>query len=667
MRLQYFVALCLFASAPAWAHAEPSAAPGGQAPDQQSINHVHAAEQKGLVQSGQAPIAFSQVTLYSAGNTDERFPRILGTAQTGANGSFTIHFMAPMERHPVLYLIADGGYPATSAQRSGPRRSAIRLATVLGRSQVESGVVINERTTVASAYALAQFIDGRMFDGNYPGLQNAAATVRNLVDLSTGEIGEVLGSSPNGLQTSTMREFNSLANLLGSCVNASRFEPCAALFRLASAPGGGVPHDTLQAAVDIAHNPWHNVQRLFRRSEILPLYGPALALAPDAWTLAITYEGNGHEFDGPGNMAVDKAGNVWSTNNYVFNNDPRQSVCGDTHILKLTPTGVDAPGAPYSGGGLYGAGFGITLDPKGDVWAGNFGFQGKGCSLVEPNNSVSKFDSDGTALSPATGFTQGNIKQPQGMASDQQGNIWVANCGNNSVTQFHGGNPNEAKNFSSIGVVKPFGMAIDAKGNAWIAGNGNDSVAGLAPDGSPLPGSPFTGSEIESPLGVAVDSIGNVWVANSGIIPLPCGMDMVPGTRSLPSLAELRREGQATHLSAFTGGGLRIPWGVAVDGDDHIWVANFGGQRLSEFCGAKTSKCPPGYGTGDPISPATGYTSDALTRNTGVAIDPSGNVWLANNWLNIPVQTNPGGHALVVFIGLAAPIRTPLIGPPQRP
>jgi len=31
------------------------------------------------------------------------------------------------------------------------------------------------------------------------------------------------------------------------------------------------------------------------------------------------------------------------------------------------------------------------------------------------------------------------------------------------------------------------------------------------------------------------------------------------------------------------------------------------------------------------------------------------------------VQTNPGGHALVVFIGLAAPIKTPLIGPPQQP
>jgi hypothetical protein len=104
-----------------------------------------------------------------------------------------------------------------------------------------------------------------------------------------------------------------------------------------------------------------------------------------------------------------------------------------------------------------------------------------------------------------------------------------------------------------------------------------------------------------------------------------------------------------------------------VDGDDHIWVANFAGRRLSEFCGARPATCPSGLGTGDPISPASGYTSDALTRNTGVAIDPSGNVWVANNWLDVPRQSNPSGHELVLFIGLAAPVATPLNGPPHRP
>jgi len=42
-------------------------------------------------------------------------------------------------------------------------------------------------------------------------------------------------------------------------------------------------------------------------------------------------------------------------------------------------------------------------------------------------------------------------------------------------------------------------------------------------------------------------------------------------------------------------------------------------------------------------------------------------VWLANNWEHVPLQTNLGGHALVVFIGLAAPVKAPLIGPPEEP
>ena len=50
-----------------------------------------------------------------------------------------------------------------------------------------------------------------------------------------------------------------------------------------------------------------------------------------------------------------------------------------------------------------------------------------------------------------------------------------------------------------------------------------------------------------------------------------------------------------------------------------------------------------------------------------VMIDASGNVWMANNWLRDIDLENPGGHELVVFLGLAAPIKTPLIGPPERP
>jgi sugar lactone lactonase YvrE len=629
------------------------------------------AQQSGRVQSGETPIASSSVTLYSAGSVQNAAPTILGKATTDATGSFNIPFNPPSDNDAVPYLIADGGSVATDRHGNSRLARSIRLATVLGPAPLATGVVINERTTSATAYAMAQFIDGSQIAGKAPGLQNAAATVRSLVNLSSGQVGAVLGNPPNGLTTSTMREFNSLANLLASCVNASTPAPCLSLFRLAAPPDDSAPQDTLQAAVDIAHFPGQNARQLFVRSQLRILYTPALASAPDAWTLAIRYNGNGHELDGPGNMAFDKDGNIWSTNNYEFNSDPHESVCAGKTLIKLTPTGEDAPGAPYSGGGINGAGFGITLDPNGDVWVGNFGFKGKGCTVTPPSNSVSEFNADGTPLSPdetsggSGGFTQGPISQPQGTVSDQRGNIWIANCGSDSVTQFPNGIPTST-NFTGIGVVGPFGMAIDIEGNAWITGNTTDKVAALAPDGTPLAGSPFSGGGISVPLGIAVDSLDNVWVANSGGVPIGsvlCGSPRTPG--GTPSVTEIRRTDR--RMLSFTGGGQTIPWGIAVDGNDNIWVANFGGQRLTELCGSRPSKCPPGLKTGDPISPQTGYSFNGLTRNTGVAIDPSGNVWLANNWLNVPFQTNPGGHELVVFIGLATPVKAPLIGPPEQP
>jgi hypothetical protein len=72
--------------------------------------------------------------------------------------------------------------------------------------------------------------------------------------------------------------------------------------------------------------------------------------------------------------------------------------------------------------------------------------------------------------------------------------------------------------------------------------------------------------------------------------------------------------------------------------------------------------------TGTPISPDGGYAFNGLTRNTGVQVDPSGNVWLTNNWKNMPNPLgNPGGYSIVAYVGIAPPVKTPLIGTPTRP
>jgi hypothetical protein len=91
---------------------------------------------------------------------------------------------------------------------------------------------------------------------------------------------------------------------------------------------------------------------------------------------------------------------------------------------------------------------------------------------------------------------------------------------------------------------------------------------------------------------------------------------------------------------------------------------------VTELCGVRATTCPPGANTvGAPISPRrAGYASAVFEHITGVTIDPSGNVWLANNWTKgSPLEEFVGGNGMVQLVGAAAPVRTPLIGLPRKP
>jgi DNA-binding beta-propeller fold protein YncE len=176
------------------------------------------------------------------------------------------------------------------------------------------------------------------------------------------------------------------------------------------------------------------------------------------------------------------------------------------------------------------------------------------------------------------------------------------------------------------------------------------------------------------PLGIAGDSNGYMWVSNNKWVVAPCP-GKVPANEVEQKVGKgggtvtlLKPSGEPLSEDPITGAGLNNPWGIAVDAAGQVWVANFGGQRLSELCGTEPRNCPPGKRhRGAAISPKSGYGFDGLVRNTGVAIDPSGNVWLANNWKNVPIQTNPGGYQIVAYLGLAAPTNSPQIGPPGQP
>jgi sugar lactone lactonase YvrE len=644
-----------------------------------------AGDLSGRVLNGSTPLASLEVTLFASDPAHpNRCADVLGSDTTAGDGAFEISYALPSDPGSVMYVIADASRRGESRAPVGCRRfdGPVVLASVLGAAgaPVPGEVIVNGRTTVAAAYCLAQFIDGSKIAGKSIGFQNAAGMTGNLADEASGEVASVLDNPPNGAQTETLGSFNSLANLVAACV-ASR-PACRAFFELARPPRGPKPPDTLQALVNLARHPARStevVNGIFALSKSPPApYQPARPpnSPPAAWTLALRFVGDGVSMDGPGNFAIDEEGTLWVPNNYTYSPDPNGTVCGGKLLLRFTPTGRYVSGSPYGGGGLDGAGFGVTLDPSGDVWTGNFGFSSPGCPSPPPHNAVSRFRPDGTPVPGAeNGYTAGGIDWPQGTISDREGNIWIANCGNGVVTQYPGGDPTAALEFqpdpSCTGVAecsRPFDIAVNKKGWAFVTLNEKNSVAVLKPDGTPIPQSPIDAPGLfDQPMGIAADSHGNMWVANSASLRVPCPNGFLTPQATDGTITMVRHDGKAT-MGPFSGGGLTIPWGIAVDGDDNVWVANFYAQRLSHFCGRDPGKCPPGAGTGSPISPSAGYAFDGFTRNTGVAIDRSGNVWVANNWKNEPNPVgNPGGYEIVAFVGLAPPIATPLIGPPRKP
>lgn len=675
------------------------------------------ASQSGLVASGGAGLGGARVVIMQAGTTAPQQARVLGRSVADDQGRFTVDYREPAD-DAVVYVVAD-------VSVGGGGTGTVRFASVLSGMDTPSQVVVNERTTVAASYSMAQFIQGSRIGGTTPGLPNAALTFHNLADIGTGEVGDVLASAPNGEETSAQRTVNSLANMLSACVQSS--EGCERLLDLTTTPKDGRPATTLDAMVNLAHTPGTNVVDLLALAQDYPTYGPALEAGAatdesqqnyvNSWVVALRYLGADPAdpvLDGPGNIAFDDDGYAWVNNNYAYSPDLDEVVCGSTALVRLTPDGRPAPGSPFGGddetqdgvgaGGLYGAGFGIAIDPKQQVWVTNFGFQGMtvGADPAACQNDVadlalgvSVFNPDGTAKSPdgsprdnqAGGYqvTSGGaaLAAAQGVESDPEGNVWMVGCAGGTVARFAGGDPDQADlvtvaNSPGVNAFdKAFDVALDRGSNAWVTGHRTDNVVQVDKD---LGVTQEVSDGFTRPMGIASDSAGNMWVASAGEgVQPPCGQssdqamdDPSPligndGSDNLTAAATLidtsgsqptvTRYGR-TGPRAGQRGGLRWPWGIAVDGDDTVWVANFTGQRIMQMCGAATENCPGGARTGDALSPTSGYYNNALQRVTAAEVDPSGNVWLTNNWRldGFRNLANPGGNQVVVFVGAAEPV-----------
>ena len=140
------------------------------------------------------------------------------------------------------------------------------------------------------------------------------------------------------------------------------------------------------------------------------------------------------------------------------------------------------------------------------------------------------------------------------------------------------------------------------------------------------------------------------------------------------SVTIFRPDGSEAPGSPLFGGGLVVPWAISADGNDHVWVSNFGNvtDGIVELCGYRTETCPAGMKMGDQISPPSGYVGGGLQLQVDIVINAAGDVWVSNNWQDWQAglervqearSTLAAGQGLVVFYGMAKPVRTPMIGP----
>ena len=593
----------------------------------------------GLVHGGQQPVSGAQIQLYvagSAGNGSASSSLLNTAVASGTDGTFSISgdYSCPSSTAQV-YLVATQGNPGLGPGGSNPALAMMAPLGACGNLTSSQFITINEVTTVAAAYALAPFEQDIAHIGASPtnsaGIANAFLNAALIADTSTGATPAAL---PSNLTTETGKIY-ALADAIAACINSNGAGSpgCSALFTAATPSGGTAPANTWDALIDIVKNPANNVAGVWGAIGPQPPFGTTLTQAPNDWTLSLSVTGGG--INTPESLAVDGQGNVWVAN--------RSGI-----ISAVNPQGTPLSSAGY-GQAIATEAFGLTIDPNDNIWITLGEYQ----SHNGTKGSIEEFAgvSSGAALGTPSIFTDNSINYPYAIAADSNGGIFIANyyvTGNstNLVTY----NPT-ANTFTPIstgsGLGFPVALAPDTAHGVWITGGSGDISLVHVDSGGNIVFSTDCCGETDS---VALDSAGMVWLADTQ-------NNDSSGDGSTGAVTVLASSGSGTP-SFITTGGITVPSHIAIDAAQNVWISNLhttvtgANESFSELSGSNSTS------PGTAISPSTGYGLDAgLLLPYGLAIDPSGNVWVSNT----------GANSLVMFFGMAAPTKTPQPVTPLAP
>lgn len=278
-------------------------------------------------------------------------------------------------------------------------------------------------------------------------------------------------------------------------------------------------------------------------------------------------------------------------------------------------------------------------------------------------NGTSGFEGDSSAATAA------KLYSPLGLAADSSGNVYISDQLNHrirkvstsgTITTIAGkevqGSTGDDGAATSAALSGPSGIAVDSSGNVYIADTKNHKIRKVATDGkiTTFAGDGVGGfieknsdgtyveakyAELNYPTGVAVDSSGNVYIADSA----NHRIRKVGTDGKISTVVGTGVSGYSGDDGMATNATLNHPTAVAVGTGGSLYIADQQNHRIRKVTPDGVIKSiagigQPGYsGNGGPAVLA------ALFYPTGVAVDASGNVYVADMTNNRIRRINENG------------------------
>lgn len=250
----------------------------------------------GVVKGGVVPVSGATIQLYAAGSSDAgpSTPLIASPLLSDSSGEFDLAgaYTCP-SADALVYVVAIGGDPGT-----GQANPQLNLMTVLGKCgdiTATTNITINEVTTVAAAWSLAEFMHAADAVGASANNDAAlAASFSMALLLANPATGTVPGANAPNDATLPVAEINTLADILASCVQsvggtAGDGSVCGKLFDYTTPSGEAAPNSIITAALSLAKNPAQHAADLFALLPSPPPFQPVLTSAPASFALPTTF------------------------------------------------------------------------------------------------------------------------------------------------------------------------------------------------------------------------------------------------------------------------------------------------------------------------------------------------------------------------------------------